>query len=331
MIRSEDDGQFRGAFLELYLHEFLIRTGHHVTVHPGSPSTNRKPDFFVERDGSSYFLEAIAPDVTPAQKASAARQASLLDALDGVGDHRFFLDLEDMKVGSSMPRAAHARLAIGRWLEGLDPDDPSHVPASIPFTWTSGDWSVTVSAMPIPAAKRGPVSRSIGIYSHEPVKMIDDAPTILRALAAKDRAYGPLEFPFVVAVGVSLFDNDDWDSSNAFFGREILRVSRADPSVATRLRQSDGYFGWPGHWKHQNVSAVLMVNQLQPARFLNADVVLWRHPSPRSALPREIRLPGASVELETDHLKRSESSLDLWNVFGISNPWPVGEPFPRSE
>jgi hypothetical protein len=69
-FRSRDDEQFRSAFLELYLHESLIRAGYTVTIHPEVQGTSRRPDFLAERDDLRFFMEAIAPGSTPAEKAA---------------------------------------------------------------------------------------------------------------------------------------------------------------------------------------------------------------------------------------------------------------------
>ena len=78
-FRSRDDEQFRSAFLELYLHESLIRAGYAVTIHPTVEGTTAHPDFLVGRDGERLYIEAIAPGSSPAAKAAAERRAVLFD------------------------------------------------------------------------------------------------------------------------------------------------------------------------------------------------------------------------------------------------------------
>src|SRR5437879_4767924 len=48
-IRSGDDYELLGAFWELYLHEYLIRSGFSVELHPTIQGTSRKPDFRCQR------------------------------------------------------------------------------------------------------------------------------------------------------------------------------------------------------------------------------------------------------------------------------------------
>src|SRR5687767_13028922 len=42
-FRSRDDEQFRSAYLELYLHQSLLRAGYQVTIHPEVPGATRRP------------------------------------------------------------------------------------------------------------------------------------------------------------------------------------------------------------------------------------------------------------------------------------------------
>jgi hypothetical protein len=64
---------------------------------------------------------------------------------------------------------------------------------------------------------RGP-SRSIGFYGHHPVAWLNDAPAIRKALTSKHHDYGDLDAPFLIAVGIYIFDRDRWHSTNALYG-----------------------------------------------------------------------------------------------------------------
>jgi hypothetical protein len=52
-----------------------------------------------------------------------------------------------------------------------------------------------------PDERGRPPQSGIGVYAHQGVSFIDDAPAIRNALAAKHHAYGDPGAPFVVAVG----------------------------------------------------------------------------------------------------------------------------------
>jgi hypothetical protein len=80
-FRSRDDDQFRSAFLELYLHESLVRAGYTVTIHPAIPGTSRRPDFLGVRADERLYVEAIAPGTAPDARAAASRRGVLYDSV----------------------------------------------------------------------------------------------------------------------------------------------------------------------------------------------------------------------------------------------------------
>jgi hypothetical protein len=57
-LRAKDDGQFLGAFWELYLHELHLRLGFECERDPELPDSPRRPDFLVHGAGGSFYLEA---------------------------------------------------------------------------------------------------------------------------------------------------------------------------------------------------------------------------------------------------------------------------------
>jgi hypothetical protein len=61
-FRSRDDEQFRSAFLELYLHESLLRAGYAITIHPsvdGTWDADSAPSHRWEHDGWSVSFKLI--------------------------------------------------------------------------------------------------------------------------------------------------------------------------------------------------------------------------------------------------------------------------------
>ena len=59
-FRSKMDNQHRAAMFELILHEFLIRQGCAVKVHPCLPMKTTRPDFLMQDGDLSFYLEAKA-------------------------------------------------------------------------------------------------------------------------------------------------------------------------------------------------------------------------------------------------------------------------------
>lgn len=262
-LRS-DDAQARSAFLELYLHECLVRGSHEVVIHPELGHSPRRPDFLACRDGSRVFIEAIAPGQSLADRAAANRIGALLSVLDQVGDDNFILMTTSISQASNSAPAGNFRAQIRRWLTQLDPEsvDTEDLPSR---TFEQDGWSVTIKAMPIKRNSRENARRSIGIYAHDNAHFIDDGAKLVAALESKARRYGNLKAAFVVAAGTTSFDEDDDDVFNALYGSVAWALGGLNPDeeVTSRgVRNRDGYFGTQGAWKNRRVSAVLIVDQL---------------------------------------------------------------------
>jgi hypothetical protein len=323
-LRS-DDAQARSAFLELYMHECLVRGGYEVVIHPELGHTPRRPDFFASRDSTRVFIEAIAPGTSPAERAAANRMSALLAALDQVGDDNFFLMTTSITQASNSAPAGKFRDQIRKWLARLDPDavDTEDLPAR---TFDQDGWSVTVKAMPIKRDSRGNVARSIGIYAHSEAQVIDDGAKLVAALKSKASSYGHLDAPFVVAVGTTSFDEDDEDVFNALYGSVSWAPSGLGPGeeiMSRGVRNPDGYFGSPGAWKNRRVSAVLIVDQLSLHDPTRARVALWVHPDPLHPLPREPMFPGVIHEWTGQSTDKREA-LDARTLLGLADDWPQG-------
>ncbi|GAA1928587.1 hypothetical protein [Nocardioides marmoribigeumensis] len=334
-FRSRDDEQFRSAFLELYLHESLVRAGYSVTIHPKVRGTRRRPDFLAERDNLRIFIEAVAPGSTPAEKAAAQRRAVLFDTVNQLGDPNFMLWLDELEEGASPPASARLRKDLRRWLAELDPDAPWDADAAPTRRWEHDDWAVRFRAVPKKPDARGtgPNDRAIAVYGHTGVDFIDDAPAIKKALATKHHEYGDLGTPFIIAVGTYIHDRDRWHSSNAMYGHVAVQIDEApDGSMVTReVRRPDGYFGTPPTWTNRNVSGVLLVNQLMPYYVQRAETTLWRHPNPIHELPEAVGFPGDTLSIADGTLVEVTAATKADQLFGLPDPWPPGEAWPGDQ
>ena len=331
-FRSRDDDQFRSAYLELYLHECLVRAGYTVTIHPVVPGSSRRPDFRADRDGQVLFVEAIAPGTSVEAKAAAQRRAVLFDTVNRLGDPNFMLWLEDLIEGSSPPASARLRTDLRSWLADLDPDSIPDMASAPTRRWQHDGWSVTFRAIPKKPEARGsrPNDRAIGVYGHGEASLIDEVPKIIKALSAKHHAYGNLGGPFIIAVGTYIFDTDGWHSTNAMYGRVAVEIDESPTGemLTREVRRPDGYFGVPPAWDNNHVSGVLLVNQLMPYYVQRAEVALWRHPLPLHPLPDDVGLPWRSVAVRDDALSEAKPAMEAAEFLGLPDPWPPGEPWP---
>ena len=202
------------------------------------------------------------------------------------------------------------------------------------FEWSHDGWRALFRAIPMRPDARGHRAggRAIGVYAHGSAAFIDDAPTIRAALAAKHRAYGDLGAPYLVAIGTYIHDPDNWHAMNALYGRTAVQLGTGpDGSTQARqIRQPDGYFGVPPAWQNTQVTAVYIVNQLQPYSVPRVEATLWPHPRPAHALPPGLRLPGDRVGPRGDELVTQGNPRHTAELFGLPRSWPPGEAFPSA-
>ncbi|WP_146758849.1 hypothetical protein [Micromonospora noduli] len=338
-LRSKDDRQFSGAFFELYLHECLLRMGYTVTCHPVLVGTTRRPDFLAEKDGRSVYVEARSASDSDVAVGAAARINAVHESLNRLDSPNFFLWIEVVRQGPGPLRAKPLRGRLERWLSGLDPDKVplggrrDDLPSHLYKEQTEGDdvsWIIEFWAIPKSSEARGREGvRPLGIFGGNAAS-VNDEDGIRGALSDKGAAYGPLGAPFIVAVASSSMSLDDHDVRNALYGTEMLQIATAPDGTESHavVREANGYWYAGDNWDHRGVSAVLVVKQLHPAFVGNQQHTIWEHPDPAHAIEAlpiwRSAILGADGRMEFDDPPRTQSD---W--FGLGDPWPIGEPFPR--
>jgi hypothetical protein len=330
-MRSDNAPNY-SAFLELYLHEMLRRAGYRLTIHPDVPGSTNHPDFLVEGHGESFYLEATMPGPRGGATGAGQRRAAFLDTMQGVRSKNFYLSLDELVVGPRPLRGTVVRDAVDRWLSSLDPDRLSWERSSQePFRWAKDGWEVQFTALPVSPQHRGkPDHRPLGIYADLAASFDDDGAIIRNAVAAKAGRYGVGDVPLVVAVGTFIWDHDHWDSTNAFYGHDVLVLNDMGPEAVagTRTRSSDGYFGVPPLWRNEKVAAILHVNQLQPHHVQRAEMTLWPHPASTRLPSLPSRIPGSAIRFDAGELAVSPPPFGAREHFALSEPWPDGDAFP---
>jgi hypothetical protein len=335
-LRSRDDRQSKGAFLELYLHECLLRMGYAVTCHPEVDGTSRRPDFLAEKDGSAVYVEARSASPSDVVAGAAARVSTLHESLNKTDSPNFVLWMDVERQGSGPLRARPLRSELEEWLRALNPDayeDSGNGRRDFPGrSYVANGWRIRFRAFPKSPEARGKEGvRSLGIYSGGQAFVGQDQEGIKNALSDKGSAYGPLGAPYVVAVASSSMSTDDQDVRNALYGIGSSLVSAGpggEAYSAALVRGPDGYWRKGDHWAHRHVSAVLVVKRLHPALVGTQQHTIWEHPDPERPMPP---LPIWRRSAVDGHgaMRFADPARTPAEWFGLTDLWPVGEPFPR--
>jgi hypothetical protein len=341
-LRSGDDRQFQAAFLELYCHEMLLRLNYSVTCHPDVGQGRRRPDFLAERGDGSLVLEATVAARSDKEVAASRREAQVYDAVNQVQSPAFFLYVDVKEAGQSPPSAARLRPRLEAWLKALDYDAIRQAadtgtlfrsPEVPRFRWEDSGWRVEFLPIPKHEARGKPGLRPIGIHAPT-VAFVDECSPIRKAVIDKATAYGQLDMPYVVAVGVHELMPDDIDVTNALFGREQVAIrTYEDGRLETfPARARDGAWIGPRGVQHRRVSGVLTALRLRPWTVATTMPTLWYHPAAAHELVvRNAPWREAVVDRSTGQLSFREPAIHVADFFDLDDDWPGPEPaFPTS-
>lgn len=309
-FRSKDDAQFKGVYLELYLHEALRKAGYSVTLHPEVPGTSKRPDFLASKGDTKFYLEAIVPTLSSSERAQRKREKTVKDVLNRISDENFQISLLELRGGKENPQAKKLRRKVEDWLSHLDPEEMKKAGVYPVEEFSVDDWSITVK----PWIKNPESKDARAIVSSHHWVIDKDYKDIYRGLKAKGSKYKEIDAPYLIAVGV--FTPGDAAHSH------IIKA------LYDTCESSGGYFGHPEKWNHNNVSGVLIVDQLDPNHFhFHTRTTLWPHPGAMLPLTEDLDIP-LTVIRKTEEGFTEEPGISDTEFFGLTTEWPEGTRFP---
>lgn len=334
-LRASDDRHFHAAFLELYLHESLLRAGFEVECHPELPGRKRRPDFLASRGAESFYVEARS--VSPSDELVVAnnRRGTVYDALNNLSSPNFFLWIDVDEESATGLRTKPLRRALEEWLASLDPDEIGalmerdglqDLPA---FPWEADGWKLSFRPIPKSKEARGDDTglRPLGVYGPARASWIDDTTPLRDAMSDKAGAYGDLDRGYVIALAASSVTTDDFDITNALYGSDQVQFgwTETGETVTRSVRAPDGFWYGGAEWKHRHVSGVLLARHLHPGAIASHVPTFWEHPDPLHAVRA---LPGWRRAAPVDgQLQFFDPEMPPDSIFALPTPWPRGEPF----
>lgn len=312
-FRHQEGDDHLPAFLELFIHEILLRLGCAVEVlDVGGGGEGRRPDFLVtSRDCGPFYLEAtVVTEESKEDRAEKAITQQMYDQLNRlIASPDFFVSIEVHGASASSPPTSRIAADLSAWLAQMDPDEISrHYESrgweSLP-TWRYAHEGSLIVVSPIPKARKArgePGLRPLGMLGPGEATLVESARYIKEKVEKKARAYGRLDLPFVLAVNAlgKYADHDDV--------REAL--------FATSDGKSTGAFSPI----RQRVSAVVATVRMRPSHVTRSGLQLYRNPWARIPYQGCLdRLP--RVELGDAGPKECDGE-SVASILGLPPEWP---------
>jgi hypothetical protein len=194
-LRSGDWRHFTSGTFELFLHEYLLRLGCSVTLHPELPNGSAKrPDFLVKvSDTEQFYLEAVCTSEDDGSDTGAeARKNSALDILESAHHANFCVSIDSTGDPTTQPSGKRLTRDVVRWLDSLDPDCVMAYCAgshhNLPeYHWKHENWHVYLRAIPLEPEKRGGERKLIWIRANGEGHIVNTSTPIRDAVLTKAR------------------------------------------------------------------------------------------------------------------------------------------------
>lgn len=274
--------QHRSAYFELFLHEFLLRDGWTLSIHPNIKGTARTPDFLCKRNDISIYVEAkICTGRSAIEQAAITRLETALDTINRrVKSRRFYLDVDTNHLPTNNINGQAIARHLQRWLDSLDYDTcqrNAHTHAFEKYKFHEHGCDMSFTAVPSSEALEDH-ERVIGMLSHgHEGGFVTPYIDVRDAIDQKANAYGELDRPYIIAINShDTFFNLPDDGLTALYGQENLQRASSGENIAviSPVRARDGAFGSPDHPRKQNVSGVLLFNNVGPLALSNRSVFM---------------------------------------------------------
>lgn len=330
-LKSGDERHFLGAFWELYLHELLDQLRHPVTIHPSLGGSASRPDFEVECEGGSVFVEATVATISDAEAAAKARLEQVYETINRLETSDFLIGLHAFEGSSSSPSVRTLIPKIEAWLSALNPDRVSaEYKEGRPLPerrFTDSGWVLYVTAFPKREESRGAAERPLGLTTSG-LSFVDNYSPMLRKLQKKAKDHRGTTRPFVIAMLCNRIAVGNSDVERALFGVEgaNFRNGGSGVELETPVTGQGLWHGSSGP-RNRHISAVVTCLKMEPEKVAWVEPVMWLNPWAKS--PLTCRHPLREVRFESSGaLVVTEASVRIHDLLGVPVDWPGPEDWP---
>jgi len=288
------DRQHLGAFFEIYCHALLKKQGFSVDLQQVVGQTYGNPIDFLVRTGDAplFYLEATVASDSDKSSTSHEQVNLLWKALNKLKEPFLGIILEIHHEANHLPVRKICN-EIHKWLRTLDPDDKSRKKDALSLddeprcSWLQDGWHIDFIAVPLPLEERNQEGETVLYTLSSYGRWSEPQNALSRKLEEKAKKYGTLRFPYIIAVDVLALDSMGCDLNEVFFGQDLILIDpNSDVMTQTRSpfhpgrpsRENGFWVGQGERLRNQQVSAVLLVNELMPWSFARQTPVLWHNP-----------------------------------------------------
>lgn len=335
-LRTNDETTHNAAFLELCLHEVLVRRGYGVEdVEEPAPGSSKRPDYLLrDPDGPNFYVEAtVASGLSDKELAAERRLSAVLDALRLLQHPRFMVAVQGPKGPTDAVSISKLRKQVFAWLDSLDPDalppavddesedddedDRVQHKSSWARTFVIGDYRLALKAVP----RRPGADIRVGIASIAyPLRALSPVGAIRKKLFDKAGRYGnELGRPFFIAVSSTQLLQRDEDFEQATFGRLVYFLVGDSPDVVV-TRQRDGLWLQGSGPRYSRVTGVLCFSKLTPWSVASAKARVLLNPF--AERPMSLDALGLPIAHVVDGELRTTDGLTVASILGLPPGWP---------
>lgn len=292
-IRSKPDKQHLGAFFELYCYTLLHAQGFDVKPHQVVDKMKGNPvDFLVKfADTPLFYVEAtVAAD---SDKASISQKIlwQLQDALSDIDVPNFLIEINVERESTHNLPVKKMRSDLQNWLQKLDANEIIGKSAALghndlPYCYYEHDgWKIIFYAIPRPLDSQG-LANGMVAYQFSGTRKVEAVNSLRDALETKAKKYGNYELPYVIAVDVLATDSFGTNIGEILFGKEVILFDSLledfsltrSPLLPDRPSEENGFWRARKRARNQQVSALLLIEELMPWSVARKTPVLWHNP-----------------------------------------------------
>jgi hypothetical protein len=292
-FRSKPDKQHLGAFFELYCYSLLRVQGFDIKPQQVVDKMKGNPvDFLIKSaDTPLFYLEAtVAAD---SDKASISQKIlwQLYDALSTITEPNFLIEIHvELESTHNLPIKKMCS-DLQRWLQKLDSNEIIRKRTALghddlPYCYYEHNgWKIVFYAFPRSLDSQGQANKTV-VYQLSEARKVEAVNSLRDALETKAKRYGNFELPYVIAVDILATDSFGTDIGEILFGKEVILYDRQSedfsltrsPLLPDRPSEENGFWRARKRARNQQVSALLLVEDLMPWSIARKTPVLWHNP-----------------------------------------------------